>query len=70
MARITPDNGGCGKANQGEGEHAMSTITVYLVLLAALLVGITLQVRWLSRVIRQPVGAPFRGNQHQENNRA
>jgi len=48
----------------------MSTITVYLVLLAALLVGITLQVRWLSRVIRQPVGAPFRGNQHQENNRA
>jgi uncharacterized membrane protein len=34
---------------------------VYLVLLAAFLVGITLQVRWLRRAIRRPIGAGFRG---------
>lgn len=34
---------------------------VYLVLLAALLVGITLQLRWLRKVIRQPIGARIRG---------
>jgi hypothetical protein len=32
---------------------------VYLILLAALVVGITWQVRWLRRVTREPIGARY-----------
>ena len=34
---------------------------VYLVLLAALLVGVTLQVRWLRKVMHGPIGERFPG---------